>query len=320
MGPVRRTVGGLALGALMGGCNLLLPTAAPAPVIARPTVVATVPVAPRPQPSQQSQDIARYYNQLQADLLVQGLLRTDGGGPDTPFTSDMLARNFEQLVLTDEYREGAGLTLASGELGVVRKWVRPVRVAAEFAPSTLPAQRERDLAELTRYVARLSRITGHPIASSVPEGANFHVLFVGQDDRGYARNRLLQLVPDVDRATLALIDQPPRSVQCLVVAFSERAGQATYHQAVAIIRNELPDLLRRSCIHEEVAQGLGLANDSPFARPSIFNDDDEFALLTSHDELLLKMLYDPRVPAGLGAEASRPIVRQLAEELLGGPS
>ena len=46
--------------------------------------------------------------------------------------------------------------------------------------------------------------------------------------------------------------------------------------AVAIVRGEHPDLMRLSCIHEELAQGLGLANDSPYARPSVFNDDEEF--------------------------------------------
>ena len=74
-----------------------------------------------------------------------------------------------------------------------------------------------------------------------------------------------------------------------------------------------------SCIHEEIAQGLGLANDSPTARPSIFNDDDEFALLTKHDELLLKMLYDPRLQAGMSAEEAAPVTRVITRELTGGP-
>jgi hypothetical protein len=69
-----------------------------------------------------------------------------------------------------------------------------------------------------------------------------------------------------------------------------------------------------------MAQGLGLANDTPRARPSIFNDDDEFALLTRHDELLLKMLYDPRLSPGMTLDKARPIIAQMAEELLGGAS
>ena len=75
--------------------------------------------------------------------------------------------------------------------------------------------------------------------------------------------------------------------------------------------------MRHACIHEEVAQGLGLPNDSPYARPSIFNDDDEFALLTSHDEALLRMLYDPRLKNGMTVDEARPIVRILAREEMG---
>jgi hypothetical protein len=75
--------------------------------------------------------------------------------------------------------------------------------------------------------------------------------------------------------------------------------------------------MRLSCVHEELAQGLGLSNDSPLARPSIFNDDEEFATLTSHDELLLKMLYDPRLKSGMSLPEARPTIKQIAAELTG---
>ena len=87
-----------------------------------------------------------------------------------------------------------------------------------------------------------------------------------------------------------------------------------------LVKAEHPDLLRLSCIHEEVAQAMGLANDSPQARPSIFNDDEEFALLTRHDELLLKMLYDPRLKLGMTPAEARPTVQRIAREYLGGES
>ena len=74
--------------------------------------------------------------------------------------------------------------------------------------------------------------------------------------------------------------------------------------------------MRTSCIHEEIAQGLGLPNDSPTARPSIFNDDEEFALLTAHDELLLRVLYDPRLEIGMTPDEARPIVDAIATELI----
>ena len=66
-----------------------------------------------------------------------------------------------------------------------------------------------------------------------------------------------------------------------------------------------------------MAQGLGLANDSPRARPSIFNDDDEFALLTTHDEMLLNMLYNPALRPGMGIDEARPILRRLIARAMG---
>ena len=58
---------------------------------------------------------------------------------------------------------------------------------------------------------------------------------------------------------------------------------------------------------------MGLPNDSRTARPSVFNDDSEFALLTRHDELLLGMLYDPALSPGMDEHDARPVIRQLAE-------
>lgn len=65
---------------------------------------------------------------------------------------------------------------------------------------------------------------------------------------------------------------------------------------------------------------MGLANDSPRARPSIFNDDEEFALLTRHDEMLLKILYDPRLTPGMTERDARPVIETIAAEMLGGES
>ncbi|MGK7754127.1 DUF2927 domain-containing protein [Roseovarius sp. C03] len=50
------------------------------------------------------------------------------------------------------------------------------------------------------------------------------------------------------------------------------------------------------------------------ARPSIFNDDEEFALLTTHDEMLLEALYNPALNPGMGLEEARPILRRLFEK------
>ena len=80
------------------------------------------------------------------------------------------------------------------------------------------------------------------------------------------------------------------------------------------------DRIPHTCLHEEIAQGLGLVNDSPKARPSIFNDNEEFALLTPQDEMMLRILYDRRLHPGMSMAEARPIVETIAAELLPGES
>ncbi|WP_146585142.1 DUF2927 domain-containing protein [Puniceibacterium confluentis] len=289
---------------------------------ARPVAPALRPMVKpvsRKLPSAASAALASYYVRVETDLKAQGLLRTDGGGPDTPFTDTMLARNFEQIALAEEYERGQGFRPSSGRLGRIKKWTQPVRVTAEFGPSVTDAERSKDSAFLSRYVSRLARVTGHPITTS-DSNPNFHVLFMSEDDSALVVPRILELVPDINPTSLRIFDNMPRAIHCLVIAFSEENGGYSYGKAIALVRAEHPDLLMRSCIHEEVAQGLGLANDSPQARPSIFNDDDEFALLTTHDEILLRMLYDSRLKPGMSAEEARPIIQELAALNVGGPS
>lgn len=266
-------------------------------------------------PSAASRSLSDYYARVQNDLLVRGLLRTDGGGPDTAFTDTMLIRNFEQIALAEEYERGAGLKPSSGTPSAIKKWTKPIRMTTEFGAGVPKDQISNDQARVTRYAARLSRITGHPI-QMVDSQANFHVLFMSEDDKTLIAPRIRQIVPDVTPSALRIFDDLPRSIHCLVVAFSDTPNGYDYGQAIAVIRSEHPDLLRRSCIHEEIAQGLGLGNDDPRARPSIFNDDDEFALLTGHDEMLLRILYDPRLRPGMTREQARLVVVERAATLV----
>ena len=78
-----------------------------------------------------------------------------------------------------------------------------------------------------------------------------------------------------------------------------------------MIRKEVPDLLLDACIEEELSQVMGVLNDDEQVRPSIFNDDQEFALLTDHDTQLLRMLYDPRIKPGMSPDEAMPIIRDI---------
>jgi len=307
----RWAAAGLAALSVAGCAEVTGPETSPVPP-ERPGETETTP----PTPSEASRAASRHYARVQADLLARGLLRRDGGGPDVPFSDRQLTENFIRIALFDEYVSRGGTLVAQQRETTMRRWEQPVRFGLRFGASVPMAQRGEDRRNVASYVRRLERITGHPM-SMAPGNGNFTVLMLNEDERAAIGPELRRLVPGIDQAAIRTIETLPRDTLCLVFA-TTTGSSSVYTRAVAIIRAEHPDLLRLSCIHEELAQGLGLANDSPEARPSVFNDDEEFGLLTTHDEHLLRILYDDRLKPGMAAPQARPIVQQIVAEALGG--
>lgn len=309
-----RALTGIAAALALAACDDALLSLDPAPTVEQPAEAAPVAVA-RPG---ESLELERFYARIQANLLARGLLRTDGGGPDTAFGQDDLVRNFERIALFEEYTTVSGRIVAQQTVSKLHRWEQPIRIQLAFGVTVPRAKQDRDRVAVTAYAARLGRLTGLPIRQVTTNG-NFHIFIVNEDERKALGPQLRKIIPGISDAALATVRDLPRSSYCLVFA-SDPNDNGTYDRAVAVIRAEHPDLLRLSCIHEEIAQGMGLANDSPSARPSLFNDDEEFGLLTEHDELLLKMLYDRRMRAGMTAAEAMPVARVIAAELVGGES
>lgn len=289
------------------------------PKEAPPPTQPSRPVTPTPKPpSAESIALRSYYARVERDLVGQGLLRTDGGGNDTPITARMLADNFVRIALFDEYANQNGRFVARASASRLRRWEGPIRMGVIFGENTPPNKRNIDQRQIADYTARLSRLTNVPIRLT-NANTNFDVLFLNEDERRASAPLLQQLVPGISKSAINTIVELPKSTFCLVFAFSEGTSDV-YTRALAVVRTEHPDRLRQSCIHEELAQAMGLANDSPDARPSVFNDDEEFGLLTRHDEILLRILYDPRLKSGMTTSDARPIVETIAHEMIGGES
>lgn len=255
-----------------------------------------------------------YLAGIEETLIARGRLRTDPGS-EIALTPERLTEDFIQIALHDEYVRQGDALVSHPTPAPVRRWQQPVQVRLYFGDFVAPAERSRDRAEIAGFAARLQKISGHPVALS-GAGGNFTVLIVNEDERHAIGPRLSAMVPGIPRSDVAALSELAPQNYCTVFAYSQ-GNSPIYAQAVALIRAELPPRLRRSCVHEEMTQGMGLANDSPRARPSIFNDDEEFAYLTRHDELLLKILYDPRLRPGMTEAEAHPIVLQIARELLG---
>lgn len=312
----RLVAGGLLLAALSGCVGLPFGTAgmrtSPRPA---PTPAALEAVTPR---SAESLAVQAYYRQIEQTLIGRGLLRLDVAPRDAPFATHQLVDNFIHIALYDEYAALGGGFVARTQSSRLRRWAEPVRMAVEFGASVPASERATDRATVSAYAGQLAAASRHPV-QMVETNPNFAVLVVNEDERRALGPRLAELVPGIDAGSVSAITTLAPSTFCVVFAFSEGASPA-YRRAVAVIRAEHPERLRRSCLHEELAQGMGLANDYPHARPSIFNDDEEFALLTRMDELMLRILYDPRLRPGMLEPEATPIIRTIAAELMDGNS
>ena len=205
----------LAGATLLAGCDLVGTGAvATAPAPAPPPEAPLVKVAASPA----SAALADYYARVQNGLLTQGLLRIDGGGPDVPFGSRDLVRNFLKIAFYEEYADAGGRLVARENASRLHRWSKPVSISVEFGASVDPAARSRDTNEVTRLVRRIGRVTGHPVSKVGAGSGNFRVFIVNEDERRAMTPKLRQIMPNISTTALNTVVNLPRSTYCLVLA------------------------------------------------------------------------------------------------------
>lgn len=299
--------------AVLGGTALL---SACAPVATLPPPLPPEN-APAPAETARSAAMRAHFAAVQGTLLSRGLLRTDDGATDVPFSDWQLAETFIRIALFDEFQPGPGGYVQEERESRLRRWVAPVRVDVRFGPSMPEAERQRKRAVISAYLDKVSSVSGHPIRMASGSTANFFLYIVSEDERLALGPEIAATMPGFSGDEITAFTAMPQSTYCQVSVLSQ-SQTGIYLRAFAVIRAEHPDLLFRACVNEEIAQGLGLPNDSPRARPSVFNDDQEFALLTPMDALMLRILYNPALRPGMTASEARPIVQMLSRALMGG--
>ena len=257
----------------------------------------------------------KYYSRLEERKISLGLLRQDGGGTDTPFDVDDIVEAFEQVAFYNEYDISGDKLLPNSEAVMLAKWKSNINISVRFGNSVNKKQQDNDLLEINELIGVLSQITNHNIKIS-QQNINMYVVIANQKEIKDLIAEIALLQPEFDPQRIPIITQLPRDIHCMAMTSMNVQANSGISSSLVIIRNELPHIMRKACIHEEIAQSLGLTNDSHLARPSVFNDDDEFATLTKFDEILLKILYDKRLHSGISKDTATQIVKNAADELL----
>ena len=258
--------------------------------------------------------LRKYYTRLEKRKTSLGLLRQDGGGADTPFDVDDIVEAFEQLAFYNEYDIDKNKLLPNSNAVSLAKWKSNTYISVRFGGSVDKKQKDKDLKEINGLVSNLSKITNHEIKVS-QQNVNLYVVVANQKEINDLIDEIGLQRPEFDPKRIPIITLLPKDIHCMAMTSMSSEPNSAISSALVIIRDELPDIMRRACIHEEIAQSLGLTNDSHFARPSIFNDDDEFATLTKFDEILLQILYDHRLYPGISEKEASQLVRQIAKEI-----
>lgn len=252
-----------------------------------------------------SQDAA-YWQKYEAMLTSKGLMRTERDPADAPYSNADLVRDFHAIMLHKEHARRGGDFVKNAARRPLKKLEPEVGIA--ISGRTIDAA---DMANIRGVMDRLHRVTGVRLVESGADPTIRLMILTREERLAFARKAAedprwsfiaQNVANDLGRAVCGTY-------------YSRDRKQPGRYDYIVVIPAEVGGLLRQSCLEEELGQAFGPGADYDKARPSIFNDDAEFALMTRHDEELLRILYDPRLKAGMTAAQAMPIVHRIVEEL-----
>ncbi len=273
-----------------------------------------------PEPEVQVHDseaASRSYERIARSLQQRGHLKTVVEPERARLTANQLAMNFELIAFYSEYSLDNGRYVATRDSLRLQRWEHPLRATIVFGDSVPTANRVKFRLQVARYLARLQTITGHPMTLTDTD-PNFLIMVLSTEEVHQASGVIRQFSRRVPRDIARSIATSPLTILCSAYTIAPSELMPALSTGVVLIRSEHKGIMLQACIHEELAQALGLPNDLDSFVPTIFNDNEEYALLTGHDEKLLRILYDPRLRVGMTRAEARPIIYQIASEIIAG--
>lgn len=207
-----------------------------------------------------------------------------------------IVNSFIDIALNNEY---------STTVSPLRKWQKPIYYWVEHR--TADKELHQKITQL--HLAHLSNITQLEIQPAAQaQDANLKIIF--------STEQLLEqeLKHDFLLTDQQQVNQLTRHSVCL--ANFSVAADYSINRAVVIIPVDRARAHAKllSCVVEELTQVMGLVNDSDKVYPSIFNDKSHDDYLSGLDFLLLTLLYDRRIKAGMTPTQVKSTLLKLVQE------
>ncbi len=201
---------------------------------------------------------ADYYEALVAKLHAKGKLRAETAPQDAPYDAADLVRNFERIALHHEAEITRPGSERNWEQNPLQRWHGPLNYRLSGNAVT-----PQDRAEVRSLMNRIAGLTRLEIAES-ETGWNFLILITTPEEHEDFSAVLAQLLPPTVK-TFDLWRQTPRLI-CVAHNLFSSENRNHIVTGLVSIGSETGGLLRRACLHEEIVQAIGLANDHPDVR------------------------------------------------------
>ena len=254
-------------------------------------------------------ELADLYGRAEILYRTEAKFRTEYDPIDAPIDAQALERNFLKLAFNSEEQVIGDRTIVAGDSVQLLRWSDDVTYASVGITP-------QDAGHLDALAGRIGSVIGRSvIATEDLASADVKVWMLDGRDRRALRQTVAERFGESLGAFIVAWTERPE-LPCIGMLSTDPEDDSL---AVGLIfvKAELSGNFRRACLTEEFTQVFGLINDDPEARPSIFNDDQEFIELTRHDEYLLKVLYDPRLRAGMTEAEARPLVHRIVQDIPG---
>ena len=187
---------------------------------------------------------------------------------------------FNEVCLDAEFSD-------SGDPSKLQKWEEPIRYTLD-GPAT-----EEDLKTLTAFVEFLNTVDGFPGIgeAEAADQANLQIHFCTREELEYIMGS----------------------------NFSDCDGGVTFwyeeniiYDATICYATDIDQTVRDSVILEEIYNGLGLGQDTTLRPDSIiYAGYSEPQELTQIDQLILTLLYHPKLECGMDAAQCEAVIREL---------
>lgn len=186
---------------------------------------------------------------------------------------------------------------------ILRKWRGPT-IKYKLLGIAGEADYYREVVE--RHAEALRTYTGVTYTEIPGDAEGEDLIFV------FANRKTMKIAGRLIESNERVLREVARA-NCYFLSYHNPDGQI--FKGLIAVNSDLDRLKVEHCLLEEMAQSLGLPNDSRLVSPSIFNDRENHMTLTMIDKVLLRTLYDTRVRTGVSRPqallAANKVVRSL---------